>query len=342
MHPLPPSTPNRADAQPLRSGASPEALRAFGNRLEKNFRHWSRWAQRRDVGAFRFYDRDLPEFPVAIDAYVPADATSGLQVQATELDTGWVQGPGEHAGWLRDLVATVAARVAVPREQIVVKRRARRPGGTRPVTTRLNRAPFLVVEQGLRFWVDLAGHLDTGLFLDHRAMRAMVRARAQGRRMLNLFGYTGSFTVYAAAGGAVDSVTVDLSHTYLAWAERNFVANGLDLARHRRARADVLRWLEEAALRRERYDLVVLDPPAFSNSKSMRADLDVQRDHRGLVDACLGLLAPGGELYFSTNLRTFALDPALAARGRNITAQTRAADFRDPRVHHAFRFAAPS
>ncbi|MEP7208460.1 MAG: class I SAM-dependent methyltransferase [Casimicrobiaceae bacterium] len=337
---MPSPRPVSAPRIPPRTQVSADALLAFGNRLHKNFRHWSRWARRRDLGAYRFYDRDLPEFPLAIDAYVPAEHP-GLRVHVAELDTGWAQEPAEYASWLEAVTATIATTVGEPPSRLVVKRRARRRGGAQHVPTGRRGAPFLVVENGLRFWVDLESYVDTGLFLDHRAMRDLVRSRAAGRRMLNLFAYTGSFTVYAAAGGAVATDTVDLSNVYLAWAERNFRANGLDGAAHRLVRSDVLRWLDDARLRRERYDLIVLDPPSFSNSKAMTDVLDVQRDHRVLIEACLELLGDCGELYFSTNLRSFILDADLASGGRDIGAETRAEDFRDPRVHHAYRFAVP-
>ena len=160
--------------------------------------------------------------------------------------------------------------------------------------------------------------------------------------MLNLFAYTGSFTVYAAAGGAVASDTVDLSNTYTDWAKRNFALNGLDPRAHRSIRADVFAWLGLARAEGRRYGLIVLDPPAFSNSKAMTDVLDVQRDHPALVAAARALLDPGGELYFSTNLRTFQLDPALATDPActDISGQTRPEDFRDPRIHHAFRIVA--
>jgi 23S rRNA (cytosine1962-C5)-methyltransferase len=219
-----------------------------------------------------------------------------------------------------------------------VKQRPRRSAGAQHTKTGRRGEEFAVRESGLRFLVNLEAYLDTGLFPDHRALRTRVGGRSAGRTVLNLFAYTGSFTVYAAAGGAVRSDTVDLSNTYLAWASRNFAANGLDPTRHRLVRADATTWLEQAFEAGLRYDLVVLDPPAFSNSKTMRAAFDVQRDHGALVRSARRLLAPGGELYVSTNLRTFALDAALARDPgcRDITAETRAEDFRDPRVHCAY------
>lgn len=322
----------------IRTAWSPAALQAFGNRVHKTFQHRARWARRRDLGAFRFYDRDLPEFPVSLDAYVPADATLGLRVHLQEFDTGWMQTGAEHAAWLAAVRGAIGAVIPVQPRHIVFTVRPRRRANAQHTKTGRTGEEFQIIEQGLRFWINLGAYLDTGLFLDHRAIRAMVRSRAAGRRVLNLFGYTGSFSVYAAAGGAERVVTVDLSHTYLAWAERNLVANGIDPARHPLVRADVLRWLPQVLDAGERYDLIVLDPPAFSNSKAMHAVLDVQRDHGMLIESCLALLAPGGELFFSTNLRSFRLDSRFTSVAEDLARETHAEDFRDARVHHAYRF----
>jgi 23S rRNA (cytosine1962-C5)-methyltransferase len=260
-------------------------------------------------------------------------------VHLQEIETGWVQTDAEHAAWLAAARATAADALAVPEAAVVVKARRKRRGRAQHEKTGEAGIDFVIVESGLRFVVNLEAYLDTGLFLDHRALRALVRSRAAGRRVLNLFAYTGSFTVYAAAGGASASDTVDLSNTYLAWARRNFALNGLDPRRHALIRADVTTWLDAARDEGRRYGLVVLDPPAFSTSKAMAGVLDVQRDHPRLVAAARALLEPGGELYFSTNLRTFRLDPSLASDAgcSEITRQTLPEDFRDRRVHHAYR-----
>jgi len=328
-----------AGAGPIRHTLCAETLAALSNRVAKNARHWGRWARRRGYGAYRVYDRDLPEFPLAIDCYVAEDPRVGTRVHLQEIETGWEQTDGEHAAWLGAVGAAAAEALGVPPAAIAVKARRKRHGREQHTRTGAAGADFTIIEAGLRFIVNLEAYLDTGLFLDHRALRARVRARAAGRRMLNLFAYTGSFTVYAAAGGAVATDTVDLSNTYLDWAARNFAANGLDRRRHALIRADVPTWLEAACGEGRRYDLIVLDPPAFSNSKAMDRVLDVQRDHVALVGAARALLAPGGELYFSTNLRSFRLDPALAGDPAcaDLTRQTLPEDFRDRRVHHAFR-----
>ncbi|MEP7183816.1 MAG: class I SAM-dependent methyltransferase [Betaproteobacteria bacterium] len=316
----------------------PAALAAFANRLAKNAKHFGKWARRRDVGAYRVYDRDLPEFPLAVDVYAAEDPAVGTRVHLQEVETGWQQDDATHEAWLAAVRACVADTLAVPPAAIIAKARRRRHGREQHEKTGVAGTAFVIREAGLRFEVNLEAYLDTGLFLDHRALRAIVRDRAAGRRMLNLFAYTGSFTVYAAAGGAVASDTVDLSNTYLDWAARNFARNGLDPARHTLVRADVTAWLDVARGERRRYDLIVLDPPAFSTSKAMTDVLDVQRDHAALVAGARALLAPGGELYFSTNLRTFRLDDALARDPdvTDITARTLPEDFRDRRIHRAY------
>jgi 23S rRNA (cytosine1962-C5)-methyltransferase len=324
-----------------RAGPRDAALAAFRNRLAKNARHWGRWARRRGFGAWRIYDRDLPEFPFAIDCYLPIDTALGTRVHLQEIETGWIETEAEHRAWLAAVADAVAETLALPHAAIAAKERRKRRGREQHGKTGVRGVDFTIREAGLEFIVNLEGRVDTGLFLDHRGLRALVRSRAAGRRMLNLFGYTGSFTVYAAAGGAIASDTVDLSNTYLEWAARNFAANGVDAERHRLVCADVLAWLDAARSERCRYDLIVLDPPAFSNSKAMRGVLDIQRDHRALVEATRALLAPGGELYFSTNLRSFRLDPELSADRAcvDITAETLPEDFRDRRIHRAFRIA---
>jgi 23S rRNA (cytosine1962-C5)-methyltransferase len=340
----PTTKPQEEASRSLRHTPGEDAFAALRNRLHKSFRHWSRWARRQGVGAYRFYDRDIPEFPLAIDSYVPADTTLGRRLHLQEYDTGWQQSPQEHARWLHAVRLAASHAAGVLPDHVIVKVRPRRHAGAQHEKRAARGEEFEILESGLRFRVNLEAYVDTGLFPDHRAMRALVRTRAAGRRMLNLFAYTGSFTVYAAAGGAASSDSVDLSNTYLEWAARNFASNGMDRARHRLIRADVLQWLDDARGEGRRYDLVVLDAPAFSNSKAMSGVLDVQRDHAALIAGALRLLAPGGELYFSTNLRTFALDEALAqASGcTDLTHATRAPDFRDPRVHRAFRFTVPA
>jgi 23S rRNA (cytosine1962-C5)-methyltransferase len=265
-----------------------------------------------------------------------------MRVHLQAIDTGWKQDAHDRASALDDARARTAAALGIAPDAVVVKLRPKRHAREQHGRNAGAGHPFIVVESGLRFEVNLEPYVDTGLFIDHRALRALVRERARERRMLNVFAYTGSFTVYAAAGGAIASDTVDLSNTYVEWAARNFERNGLDRRRHALIRADALAWIADARRERRRYGLIVADVPAFSNSKAMTGTFDVARDHVQLVASLRELLSPDGELYFSTNLRTFVLDPSFA-RDRaveDITRLVRAEDIRDPRVHAAFRIRA--
>lgn len=303
----------------------------FSNRLQKNFRHWSKWAKRRGISCYRIYDRDVPEFPVALDLY---EKRAHLQ----EFDTGWQIGEEDHALWVESVRMATSEVLELPLSAIVFKRRRRQRGLAQYEKTGARGDDFIVHEGGHRFIVNLEEYLDTGLFLDHRNTRRMVQEKAAGRRFLNLFAYTGSFTVYAAAGGAVRSTTVDLSNTYQDWARRNFELNSMDLERHELVRADVFGFLDDEVKRSERYGLIVMDPPSFSNSKKMSGVLDVQRDHVQLINQCLKLLTENGELFFSSNLRSFQLEEAaLETRHvKEISGQTVPEDFRNKKIHRCW------
>ncbi|MDP2827636.1 MAG: class I SAM-dependent methyltransferase [Sulfuricellaceae bacterium] len=301
---------------------------AFRNRLAKNLKHWSKWARRQSLSCYRVYDRDIPEFPLAIDIYQD-------HAHLQEFDTGWIMSDEEHARWVESVRQATAEVLGFPEQKVRFKLRTRQRGDSQYEKTGAKGAGFVVEENGHRFWVHLDAYLDTGLFLDHRNTRRMVQARAKGKRFLNLFAYTGSFTVYAAAGGATSSVTVDLSNTYQDWSRRNFELNGMDLEQHSLERADVFVWLDQAIEQGVKFDLIVMDPPSFSNSKKMQDVLDVQRDHPRLINACLKLLAPGGELFFSNNLRSFKLaaDEIDSQQIQDISAQTVPEDFRNKKIH---------
>ena len=306
-------------------------IEAFANRLGKNTRHLIKWARRNQIEAWRLYDRDIPQYPFAIDIY-------GNHVHLQEYDTGWKLPPADYRRWLDDVIDAVAFVSGFDREAVFLKQRARQKGTQQYQKTGSDGEDFTVAENGRRFWVNLGKYLDTGLFLDHRNTRARVGAEAEGKRFLNLFAYTGSFTVYAATGGAVSSESVDLSNTYLEWAQRNFALNGIDAERHRTVRADVFQYLRDAQTQNKRFDLIVLDPPSFSNSKKMAGVLDVQRDHTALIDGAMSLLDAGGTLYFSNNLHSFRLDDALAARYRirDLSHQSVPEDFRNRKIHRCW------
>lgn len=311
-----------------RPSAADEAEAApFVNRLRKNLKQRGRWAKREGVSCYRLYDADVPEFNVAIDRY-----ERWLHVQ--EYEAPYSIDPELAARRIDLIIAVLPGITGCSSERIVLKRRRRARGRVqyRPLAATGHR--FAVVEGDHRLWVNLHDYLDTGLFLDHRITRTMIEQRAAGTRFLNLFAYTGSATVYAAAGGASRTTTVDLSNTYLDWARANLELNSIEAGeRHRFVRADVRRWLANT---RDEYDLVFLDPPTTSSSKSMDDRFDVLRDHPELIAAAMERLAPGGELLFSTNARRFALDEEIGQRFmvEDLTRASLPPDFRrDPPIH---------
>ena len=306
-------------------------ITAFANRLGKNAKHYLKWARRHNIEAWRLYDRDIPQFPFAIDVY-------GGQIHLQEYDTGWLMQPEEYETWLSEVLEAVAFITGFAPADIHLKRRERQKGTQQYEKTGKAGADFIVHEHGRRFWVNLEKYLDTGLFLDHRNTRQRVGEMAAGKRFLNLFAYTGSFSVYAATGGAAASETVDLSNTYLDWARRNFELNGIHAARHQIVLSDVFQYLQAPAQPGKPLDLIVMDPPSFSNSKKMLDILDIQRDHQKLIDGAMALLASDGLLFFSNNLRSFALDEAVAQKYavKDISKQSVPEDFRNKKIHQCW------
>ena len=317
--------------------------RMFANRLGKNLKQLQRWVRDSGVSCYRIYDADMPEYAFAIDSYrVVGDG-------ASEQGEVWLHVQEYAAPATIDEQAVRRRRAeafsvlpevtGVPAERIRVRVRRRQSRGNQYQKVAEQFRFHLVEEGGLKFRVNFDDYLDTGLFLDHRPTRARIREIAAGKRFLNLFSYTGTVTVYAAAGGARSSVSVDLSRTYLDWAERNLGLNNLATRDHALVQADCREWLEEAARGREPYDLIFLDPPTFSNSKRMEGVLDITRDHVDLIDACMRLLAPGGLLVFSTNAQKFKLDAAVSERydAQDLSASTIPRDFeRNPRIHRCY------
>ena len=284
------------------------------NRVRKNFRRLHRAFEHAQVGAFRVYDWDIPEIRAAVDWYeghlVVAEYERTQTQQATR--------------WLEEMGAAASRGVAVPPERVHLKRRRTRPAsGQRYERLARSGERLAVRERGLRFWVNLDDFIDTGLFPDHRETRALIREEARGKRFLNLFGYTGTFTCAAASGGATATVTVDTSGSYLSWARDNLELNGLAASAHELVREDAREFLARGG---RLFDLCVVDPPSFS-TRAGAPDFDVQRDHRELVEAALKVLAPGGVVYFSTNHQRFEsrLD-GLAAE--DITQETTPPDYR--------------
>lgn len=303
---------------------------AFMNRLRKNQRAIGTWAAREGIACYRLYDADLPEYAVAVDVY-------GDWIHVQEYAAPSTVDPDKAAARLRDVITVLPHALGVDAERVILKIR-RRQRGNDQYEKQDQRGEFLEMREGpCRFLVNLTDYLDTGLFLDHRPTRAMIGTMAAGKRFLNLFCYTGAATVYAALGGARATVSVDLSATYLEWAGRNLDLNGIRGAKHRLEQADCREWISRC---KDRFDLIFLDPPTFSNSKRMRGTFDVQRDHAGLINDTAKLLAPGGTLIFSTNRLKFKMESGALAGllAEDITEKTIPRDFeRNRRVHSCWK-----
>ena len=294
----------------------------FRNRLSKVYKHRSKQAKRQQLSCYRIYDHDLPEFPFCIELYED-------KIYLAEYLRRHGMTDEEHEIWLDDCLAIISEITSVPVALMFVrprKRMSHREGQYEKIDTR--QEFFTVLENGLKFLVNLTDYLDTGLFLDHRITRQTVKEQCAGKRVLNLFCYTGSFSVYAAAGGADAVVSVDLSKTYLNWAEDNFVINlHKDKDKYSFVHADVKQYLKTLAP--ASFDIVVIDPPTFSNSKRMKDFLDIQRDHVEMLNDVLAATAAGGTVYFSTNYTKFILeaDKINATDIKNITKATTPFDF---------------
>jgi 23S rRNA (guanine2445-N2)-methyltransferase / 23S rRNA (guanine2069-N7)-methyltransferase len=318
-----------------RGRTTADQIADFRRRLAKRFKHLAKWARRQGIEAFRVYDRDIPEIPLVIDWYAG-------WLHAAEYDRPHERTEIEHEVWLDRMVEAAAAELGVPPERTFLKVRRRQRDGGQYEKVDARRSLITVKEGDLAFEVNLSDYLDTGLFLDHRTTRGLVRAEADGKRFLNLFCYTGSFSVAAAAGGAATTTSVDLSNTYLDWTRTNLARNGFkDAGRHRTVRDEARAFLEHRARRgADPFDLVVCDPPTFSRSARSETPWDVDRDHAALLELVARNLAPGGVVYFSTNFRRFHLEEERLAATyaiREITRRTIPEDFRNERIHRAWR-----
>lgn len=300
----------------------PEAkILMFRNRLTKVFRHLSKQAARQGISCFRVYDHDLPELPFLIEKY-------SNKLYVAEYQRRFELSEAAHAAWLAECKKVMSDVTGVQADNIYVKLRKRKENRLDQYQKlEGSKAEFEVTESGLKFLVNLNDYLDSGLFLDHRITRGFVQEWSAGKRVLNLFCYTGSFSVYAAAGGAAQVVSVDLSNTYLQWAQRNIALNFQNPIPADFIQADVLSYLDSVPA--QSFDLVILDPPTFSNSKRMDGFFDVQQHHVSLINNCLRVLQPNGILVFSTNYTKFSLqaEQINATEIKDITKATTPFDF---------------
>lgn len=337
------SLPDSAGGPDIEVPVLDEHADQFAARLRKNFKERRKWAARNEISCYRIYDADLPDFSVAIDVYTGVhEGEEGTFLHIAEYAAPASIDSDRAQRRFEDVLAIAPVVCGVKPAHAFSKVRKREKGGGQYRSE--GREPFIVEveEYGLAFEVDLNGYLDTGLFLDHRDTRILVGNMADGARFLNLFAYTGSASVHAAAGGARSTLTVDLSQTYLDWARRNMALNGFDGPEDRFERADAVTWVSQARRAGMRFDLVFVDPPTFSNSKSMgKRTWDVQRDHAELLIGVSRLLSEEGVAVFSCNLRSFKPDLETLEKYdveiEDITAETIPHDFeRNPKIHHCY------
>lgn len=301
----------------------------FINRLKKNLKNRLKWSGRAQVSCFRVYDRDLPDYNVSIDLYEkwvhvqeyapPASIPAAVAAERFQL-----------------VLSCVRDVLGVRSDRLFIKTRSRQRGNSQYQKRSGRKKMYEVREGGCYLLVNFTDYLDTGLFLDHRPVRQKIFREAGGKRFLNLFGYTGTATVHAAAGGAASTTTVDLSKTYLQWARMNLALNGFDTIRNRMEPADCMSWLRQ---NQKRYDLIFIDPPTFSNTKKEKRVFDVQRDHEQLISLAMGHLEQDGLLIFSTNFRKFKLDKTVSERFavKDITAESIPDDFsRNRKIHRCW------
>jgi 23S rRNA (guanine2445-N2)-methyltransferase / 23S rRNA (guanine2069-N7)-methyltransferase len=310
------------------SGSLSSGAQMLANRLSKNFSHLQKWLKRNQISCYRIYDADLPEYAYAIDIY---NDFAVLQEYAPPPSIA------SHKAEKRSLeVMQVVPKVlGISPDKLIVKQRKPQKGTNQYQKMNQTRHTMVVKEGAAKLKVNLYDYLDTGLFLDHRLLRLRFAQLKPGTSFLNCFCYTASASVHAALAGAI-TTNVDLSKTYLNWAEDNFKLNRLNLSKHQFVHMDCLKWLQ---MTRDRFDVIFLDPPSFSNSKRMTQTMDVQHDQEALIDGAMRLLNPGGILYFSTNLRQFKLSPQIKEKYKvqDISAETIDFDFRrNRRIHYCF------
>ena len=303
------------------------------NRIRKNFLKLQSWSEKYQIEAYRLYDRDIPEFPFIIDRYkdyfVISDKSELIDAEKNHLPL---------------LLAALKNIFAVDEEHLIYKQRKQQKGLEQYQKLGTENKKIVIKENGIPLYINLWDYLDTGLFLDHRPMRYQFLKKQKSKKFLNLFCYTGTVSVMAALSGAT-TYSVDLSKTYLDWAQDNFKLNNLSLKEHFFFEEDVLEFIKKCKDWpdfKAQFDTIFLDPPTFSNSKKMDTTFEVERDQEMLVENLIPLLKPHGILYFSNNKRDFKISPNLVAKYKikNITAQTIPIDYHDQKIHHCFEIKA--
>jgi len=326
------SKPEIDDDESTEKGASSQAASEhaamFINRLKKNYKHLKKWARKNNISCYRVYDADIPQYAVAIDIYAHWVHVQEYQAPKTVDKNKAFQR-------INDVIDVVADTLETKQDYVVLKTRKKQGGSAQYEKLDKKNHRSIVKENGLKFYINMYDYIDTGLFLDHRKTREIIKQLAPGRSFLNLFAYTGSVTVYAAAGGAKTTTTVDMSNTYLDWAQDNLSLNDFVGDKHHFERDDCLVWLDNAVKEKKKYQLIFIDPPTFSNSKKMTTALDINRDYAKLLNNCVELLSDDGVILFSTNAKGFKLDESLLHDCfiKDITSITTSEDFRRKPLH---------
>lgn len=301
------------------------------NRLLKNHKKLRKWLSQNQIEAYRLYDKDIPQYPFIVDIYkdnaIIFEKGKRLEESAENLE--------KIKNHRTNIIDAVSECLSIPIENIYLKIREKKKGKDQYEIVDSENNLLTVMENGCKFKINLTDYLDSGLFLDHRPIREIIKKEAKKKSFLNLFCYTGSVSVAAAMGGA-SVKSVDMSKTYLNWAKDNFRLNNLTIDAHEWLHSDVFTYLKEES---QSFDLIFCDPPSFSNSKRMEGSFDVQRDHAGLVRLCMNRLKKGGVLYFSNNLRTFKLDESIqnAFNVKDISLKSIPKDFTDLKIHKCFK-----
>ena len=332
----------------------------FANRLEKQYKHLRKWAKRTGTTCYRLYDKDIPEVPLAVDIFHEMGTESRF-LHIALYERPYDKPEEEEEIWMAEMQKAAAEILSIPESNCYSKLRRKQRGEESQYERKSNKGRRIIIDEGgSRFLLNLSDYLDTGLFLDHRPARLMVRSEAKNRRVLNLFCYTGSFSVHAAAGGAESVTSVDLSKTYLSWAAENLNLNGFPSIapeagpkkntsadeKYACVHSDVKSFLTAARRTGDKWDLIICDPPTFSNSKRTVDILDLNRDWAELCRLCLALLSPGGILYFSTNSRSlkFDRDDIGGAASRDdiivtdLSLESIPEDFRNKKIHRLWKF----
>jgi len=303
----------------------------LGNRIRKNYRHVRKWAKRTGTDAFRIYDREIPQYPLAIDFYAGRYCVQYFSRSREQEDPP--------PSLIDEVTLVLKTLFEVSADKIYWRTRAKHKETRQYEKAGESREFFTVLEYGVKFKVNLVDYLDTGLFLDHRETRQMVAGMSKGKRLLNLFAYTCSFSVQAAAAGALFTKSVDMSNTYTAWGRDNFILNGLSNKHNEIVRADCMKFLDEEIRAGVKYDIILIDPPTISRSKKMDQLFDIQVDYVTLISKSLRLLLEGGVIFFSTNSRKFKMDETALPRCSilDVTHRTMPLDFHDPKIHRCWK-----